>query len=448
MQLNAPSPSGSAPALRLALAAATAVLLAPAYAEAQSQAATTTQADGAAKRNNATWQVDSAVLIYKEDGGRVTAVEPVVSLRRTDGNDRTLGLKLTYDSLTGASPNGAVPQPTAQTFTSPSGASSYTTPARAQPLDPLFKDSRVAVALAWEQPLGENQRFSLGGNYSTEYDFESRALSTGFTRDFNNKNTTVSAGFAIESNTIDPVGGVATGLEPAFNFAGRKKSDTRRVMDLLFGVTQVMNRRWVMQFNVGLGRASGYHSDSYKLLSVVDGTTGLLTGDQYVNERRPDSRSRQTVYWQNKYHLATDVVDASYRFYRDDWGMRAHTFDLRYRFQFAGGMHIEPQWRYYQQNAANFYRGWFVEGQDWNSATNTAAAPYASSETRLGAFSANTLGVKWGVPLGRAGEFSVRLAVYRQVHKKPAQAPGVLQSMDIAPTLTAPMLLVGYSLPL
>ena len=378
MQLTPASTSGSAvPSLHLALAAAAAVLLAPAYAHAQSGAGPQTDTISSplstARRSKADWQIDSAVLIYKEDGGRVTAVEPVLSLRRTDGNDRTLGLKLTYDSLTGASPNGAVPQPTAQTFTSPSGASSYTTPARAQPLDPFFKDSRVALALAWEQPAGENQRISLGGNYSSEYDFTSFALSTAFARDFNNKNTTVSAGLALESNTINPVGGVATGLEPAFNFAGgRPNSDTRRVMDLLIGVTQVINRRWVMQWNLGIGRANGYHSDSYKVLSVVDGTTGLLTGDQYVNERRPDSRSRQTVYWQNKYHLASDVIDASYRFYRDDWGLRAHTLDLRYCFQFSGGMHIEPQWRYYQQNAASFSRGWLVEGQDWISATNTA----------------------------------------------------------------------------
>ncbi|MFZ2649482.1 MAG: DUF3570 domain-containing protein [Burkholderiaceae bacterium] len=53
-------------------------------------------------------------------GGRVSAIEPVLSARRTDANERTLSVSFNLDAVTGASPNGAVPQPTPQTFTSPS----------------------------------------------------------------------------------------------------------------------------------------------------------------------------------------------------------------------------------------------------------------------------------------------------------------------------------------
>jgi hypothetical protein len=440
--------AGAAPTspLRAALAAATAALLAPGLAAAQ--AAPAAQA--------AQWQVDSAVLIYQEGGGRVRAIEPVVSARRTDGNDRSVGLKLTLDALTGASPNGAAPQPTAQTFTSPSGEGRYTTPAGKTPLDPNFRDRRVALAGTLERPWGNGQRLSLGANVSSETDFKSLSISGGLARDFNQKNTTLSLTLALETDRIEAQGGMPTGLQPLRATTGGGGDDddgehegggSRTVADVLLGVTQVISRHWLMQTNLGFGRSSGYHSDPYTIISVVGGSTGLLTGDLYVSEARPESRSRLSLYWQNKVHLTQDVVDVSYRFYRDDWGVRAHTLDLRYRFEMGGGLYLEPHWRLHKQSKADFSYGWLVEGQGWNSSTHAAGVAYASADPRLAAFTAQTLGAKLGLPVGRAGEFTARLELYRQTPKALSGAPGALATLDLTPTLKATTLMLGYSLP-
>jgi len=442
----------AASSLRATLAAATAALLAPGLVAAQTTSA-------------AQWQVDSAVLVYQEGGGRVRAVEPVISARRTDGNDRTVGLKLTLDALTGASPNGAAPQPTAQTFTSPSGDSRYTTPAGKSPLDPNFRDRRVALAGTLERPWGTAQRLSLAANVSSETDFKSLSLSAGLARDFNQKNTTLSLTLALEADRIEAQGGVPTGLRPLRaggdgDGGGRGGDDdddrdddeheggaSRTVADVLLGVTQVINRHWLMQTNIGYGRSSGNHDDPYKILSVVDGSTGLLVGDRYVSESRPDSRSRLSVYWQNKLHLTQDVVDLSYRFYRDDWGVRAHTLDLRYRLELGAGLYLEPHLRLHQQSKADFSQGWLVEGQGWNSSTQTANVANASADPRLAAFTAQTLGAKFGMPLGRGGELTARLEFYRQTPKALAGAPGALRTLELTPTLKATTVMLGYSLP-
>ena len=451
MQLTGTAPAGATAPLHLALAAASAALLAPlaAHGQVTTPTATSSTANASGTTVRIPWQIDSAVLLYKEGGGRVSAFEPVVNARRTDGNDRTWNLTFTFDALTGASPNGAVPQPTPQTFTSPSGESSYTTPAGATPLDASFQDKRGALAFSLEQPWGENQRLSIGANVSAEYDFKSFALNTALARDFNNKNTAVSLGAAIEADRINAVGGSPLGLQQAFNpGTPRASSETRQVLDLLVGVTQVVNRRWLMQLNYGLGRGSGSHNDPYKVLSVVDGSTGLLTGDRFVTEARPDQRTRHSVYWQNKIHLNEDVVDVSYRYYRDDWGVRALTLDARYRHELAGGMHIEPHVRHYRQSAADFWRGWLVEGQGWSSATHSASVSAASADPRLAKFTGSTLGAKLGLPLGAGREFTVRLETYRQKQATPASAPGVLQTLDLVPTLKATTVLLGYSFPL
>lgn len=434
-ELSMPGTSSGKP-LRLALAAAAGALLAPLQAQAQD--------DQPGLR--VPWQVDSAVLLYSEADGRVRAVEPVVAARRTDARDRTLSLKLTLDSLTGASPSGAVPQPTAQTFTTPSGRATYQTPPGQIPLDPTFHDTRIALNAGWEQPWRQDSRLSVGGNFSGEHDFVSASVNAALAHDYNQKNTTASLGLALEYDTIKPEGGVPQGLQPMFGQLQKAASDKRTVVDVLAGVTQVMSRTWLMQVNYSLGRSSGYHTDPYKLLSVVDGSTGLITGDTYIAESRPDTRTRQSIFWQNKLHLERgDVVDLAYRYYRDDWGIKAHTLDARYRWQWTEQYHLEPHLRAYKQGAADFYRTFLVEGVDYDSTAGRSNLGFASADSRLAGFSAMTVGLKFGMALPGKREFSVRLESYRQKIDAPANAPGALQGLDLTPDLKAITLMAGYS---
>ena len=156
------------------------------------------------------WQFDSAVLYYAEQD-RVTAVEPVVRGKKQFGDDSELELKLTLDSLTGASHNGAIKSDKPQTFTSPSGSQEYQA-TNEVPLDDSFKDTRVAANMQYTRPFSRTMRWTAGMNFSNEYDFTSLGLNAGLLWDLNNKNTTLTFGLAHEADTIDPVGGVPIGL--------------------------------------------------------------------------------------------------------------------------------------------------------------------------------------------------------------------------------------------
>ena len=78
-------------------------------------------------------------------------------------------------------------------------------------------------------------------------------------------------------------------------------------MDLLLGLTQVLGRHTVMRVNYSYSDSSGYLTDPYKILSVVDPVTGDLVGRTpapgesgptgvYRFESRPDSRRKQGLY--------------------------------------------------------------------------------------------------------------------------------------------------------
>ncbi|HEV7986679.1 MAG TPA: DUF3570 domain-containing protein, partial [Steroidobacteraceae bacterium] len=77
----------------------------------------TARAQAAAENaGEAPLQIDASVLYYKENAGRVQTIEPVVSLVKDFGDQRILDGTLTLDTLSGATPNGAIPARTQQTF--------------------------------------------------------------------------------------------------------------------------------------------------------------------------------------------------------------------------------------------------------------------------------------------------------------------------------------------
>ena len=65
------------------------------------------------------WDFEVATLLYTESDDRVQAVEPIFSATRNFEDGEKLNFKLTFDTLTGASPNGATPSDQVQTFTDP-----------------------------------------------------------------------------------------------------------------------------------------------------------------------------------------------------------------------------------------------------------------------------------------------------------------------------------------
>jgi hypothetical protein len=387
------------------------------------------------------WDIDAAILFYSEGSDRVSLIEPVVAAGYTFDDESRLQLKLVADSLTGATPNGATPSKSEQTFTQPSGKGSYTTSPGDTPLDDTFRDTRVAVSADYNWPVRRTLNASVGGYFSNEYDFQSVSANAGLAWDLNNRNTTLSAGVSIEENELTPVGGVPTpfaSMAPAGTPQPRDgDSESKTVTDLLLGAAQVVNRDLIMQINYGYGTNDGYTTDPYKLLSVVDPVTGEPL--DYVYEKRPDSRVRQTLYAQGKYNLSDDVIDLSYRYYWDDWDITSHTADLKYRWSFDGGTFLEPRVRWYTQSAAEFFRYSLVDGEPFPE--------HATADYRQGEFEALTLGLRYGGTAFKTHTWSIRGEIYDQSgDSSPDEAIGEQKDLDLFPGVEAVLIAFSYSL--
>jgi len=390
------------------------------------------------------WSLDSALAYYHEDG-RVQAVEPVVDVTKVLPDGGALNLNFTFDALSGASPNGALTSRTAQTFASPSGKSLtasrhlYTIAPGQLPADPNYSDGRVAVGANWTVPLTRVTQVSIGEKFSYEDDFRSATVNLSVAHDFNDKNTTLSFGINNEYDALNPIGGTPV---PGSDYASFEKTGgkSKDGVGALLGVTQVMTRNWLTEFNLSVDRFKGYENDPYKITSLID-SAGNTTG--YAYESRPDQRVRKSAFWDNRVGLDTLSFAVSARYMSDDWGVRSDTAQLQVRWSLGDrDRYIEPTVRWYRQTAADFYTPWIMK----------AAAPitgYESSDSRLGAFHALTYGLKYAQKLSPHwflpdSEFNVRVEYYQQTFTEHMAVPQALEGLDLYPALKAILVQVGW----
>ena len=405
-----------------------------------------------AQASDTGWQAETAVRYYSEDG-RVTSVEPVLQLSNTDEQDRTISINIAYDSLSGASPNGAAVSDEIQTFTSTSGAgntsatsnttaqtttsasgrivtardndddddddddeygegtvSQYQANAGEVPLDPSFSDQRFAFSMNISQPVSRTLESSFGISYSQETDYQSVGMNGGATFLMNQKNTQLGVFFGVEKDEITAGGGTPLGLSSTQDEIKVSDSEDKLVLDMLVSLTQNLSPNAIMQANYSISQSSGYHTDPYKIISIVDADN--LPVD-YVFEHRPDERTKQSLYAAFKYHMFGDTFEASYRYMWDDWDVKSQTWESKYRLN-LGSFYIQPHYRLYKQTATDFYV---------NSLNATDSAPeFASADYRVGELTTQTVGgkISWRISLDKA--LSLRLEKYQQTGESDAAA--------------------------
>lgn len=413
-------------------------------------------------------QLDTSILFYQEAGGRVRAIEPSGTLTVHGEGGQVLTLGLVADSVTGATPNGAVPSDQAQTFVTPlkaegssttvtsaSGGSTviqlpptpgqlaaaalgrqYIVPANKLPMDRGFHDERVAGTFNWSQPLGSGLQGGFGGGYSQEHDFRAITANANIAQSFNGNNTTVSLSFNFEDDSSFPYGGVPRPMTVMNAKWKTPSSRGRTLYGVTAGLTEVMTRRWLLELDYSYGSSNGYQNDPYRIISVVDSSTGEPL--DYLYENRPGKRTRQSVYLDNKFDYGPSLTELSLRYYKDSWGIKSETAELSERIRLSRWLYIEPNVRWYKQTAANFFHNYLVNG--------VSLPRYASSDARLGKFTALTYGAQIGFNITNTSQIYVRGEYYDQKGTShPAGAIGQLQHQNLFSGVKATWVMVGYT---
>lgn len=279
--------------------------------------------------------------------------------------EHALGLNLTFESMSGASPWYVRPAPDGRPVQVMSGAS--------------IREERVAAdaSAALAIPRG-HVTATLGA--SDEDDYQSVSGGLAIEKTDEREAVTWSAGARYSDDRLTPT-------------QGRTPTDVteadKTTASAYGGVSVVLDRRTLFQAGVSLQRNDGYLTDPYKQVYIE-------SGPQIVSERRPGQR----LGWAGTLKLRRHVrepdaaLHLDYRYYHDDWEIDSHTVEAAWHQRVAVDWRVIPSVRWYSQSQASFYGAYFPV---------IPADGYRSSDYRLspfGAISARLDVVKTAGPLG------------------------------------------------
>lgn len=421
MQLNTPSARRvRAGRIGAALSAATCSLLVA--------VPLTAQAEGAA--GDKPWQVDLGLMNYSENNDRIQVKESTLRLKRQIDEDRSVSVRGGFDMVSGASPSGAV---SVQAKTAASGTGPMAD----------FKTNRRSIGLDFDTSVHENTRLTLVGDHSRQSAYESTGVGATLARDANNRNTTYVFGLGYSQDTAKPSDGIHYELKSATAPTTWKDKDQKEQLDLQLGVTQVLARGTLAQLSFVHSRSAGYMTNPYKIISVVNATSGNPGDYDPLTENRPRTRETNALYGQINQAVGNGVAYLGYRYFWDTWGVSAHTVDLRFRQPLAERWYVQPHFRWYQQSAADFYRSMIT-----NTEVINGLPKYATADYRLAKLHTATLGVKVGYKPAMGGEVNLRVETVRQDGEQtPWDAVGVQRDAGVFPTLKASIVSMSYTVP-
>ncbi|NJR40117.1 MAG: DUF3570 domain-containing protein, partial [Leptolyngbyaceae cyanobacterium CSU_1_4] len=127
-------------------------------------------------------------------------------------------------------------------------------------------------------------------------------------------------------------------------------------------------------------------------------------------ERYPETRTSNTGSARLKYYLPwRAAVDGHYRFFTDTWGIVAHTAELGYTQPMWGSWVFDASYRFYKQDAADFYRDLFPRRNTLN---------FQARDKELSTYTAQTIG------LGASWEFRISGCRGSRIARVDSRRPG------------------------
>lgn len=363
----------------------------------------------AAEIDNA-WVIDSSAVYYSEND-RVTVYKVIEDVKGAVSNEDTANLKVVFDTMSGPTPSGSVKR-TNLTFTGASGGS-ISSGAQTASLS-QFDDTRVAVSLDWNHEFDRLNNISYTGAISVENDY--RSFSGGATYKLSSKDRVFEFAFGVAGTTdeIFVVGTKATPVPLSDVSKGLSfGSGTKNTVEVITGLTYVINKRTIAQFNLVGGWIKGYLNDPYKIFSIVDSNNNEY--DQYF-EARPNSRTRASLVMNLNHQIypSNHILNLSYRYFTDDWGIKSHTLDTQYRINLSSKTYLTPHFRYYKQSSADFYSNSFTRSPTDPNPVSASLPEYLSADYRLDDMQSLTAGATLEHVFSGDGKLRSRLEYIHQ----------------------------------
>jgi len=243
----------------------------------------------------------------------------------------------------------------------------------------------VQGGLGYEVDLGQVQLdLYTGARFSKEPDYLSRGLGFTGTLSLFDRTTTFRTSAYWLNDDVGKIDRMAPSDDPN-TLVAKKRVDigTLKAFSLGIALDQVLTPTTVATLGYDGGFLDGFQANVYRAAVFQDGGARA--------EDHPSSRNRNAYFvWLAQYIMAThSAVRVGYRLYEDTWGLVAHAPEIRFHQEIGRNAELRLRYRYYTQNAANF----------WRKNGNLRADKYATADPKMSPFHDQTVGIKMRLAL-------------------------------------------------
>lgn len=411
-------------------------------------------------------QQDS-ILAYKKRVLDQTEVDFLISYYAQDGDNAAVTGGVGTEELTDITPTIVISVPLNEddVLTVDAGISSYTS-ASSSNLNPFDKtgasgggeneddDDRLApgdvTGSPWVASSGassqdvwasgtidyshssDDRNFIWNANisFATEYDYTSIGFGGGIAKQFNDKNTELSAHAKVYLDTWNPRypteldsyvevngdlndgffqgvtiwdqnGNASLQWQPVDGF-GLIQDKGRNTYSLSLSWSQVLSKNAQFSLFLDLVQQQGWlgnpmqrvyfadidnyyigNSESIPIYTSKQNTDVFQLADDI--ERLPDTRFKYPFGFRFNYYLNEKfTLRTYYRYYSDDWGVSSHTASLEIPFKVTSKFTLYPSYRFYNQTAADYFAPY---------ETHLSTEAFYTSDYDLSKFNANQFGL-------------------------------------------------------
>ncbi|MGJ1322388.1 DUF3570 domain-containing protein [Sphingobacterium faecium] len=320
-------------------------------------------------------QIDEINLVsaYYKQNGNNSAVTGGIGTEKLSDFANTFDLQLSKLNKVGNK----------NTFLFEIGIDNYTS-ASSDKIDPSTissasrSDTRIYPSLNWTQSNEKTgNSFGFTGSFSTEYDYQSLGAGFNLSRLSKNKNTQ----FDFKLSAFLDTWKVILPIElrsPANNGEGSKSegSSPRNSFSAAFSLTQVINPKLQALIMLEPAYQKGLLATKYQRVYFTDSSLKA--------ENLPDQRYKLPIAARLNY-FATDrvILRAYYRFFMDNWGVRAHTAEIEIPVKLTSFISVSPFYRYNNQTGARYFAPY---------GEHAPAAQYYTSDYDLSTLNSNFYG--------------------------------------------------------
>jgi hypothetical protein len=292
----------------------------------------------------------------------------------------------------------------------------YYTSASSDNIDPYTissaskEDLRIypsVIRTATDEKKGSSIITSL--SYSHESDYQSFGFGVGFSQRSKDKSAELTARAQVYFDQVKIILPIElrtpdTGGYPDAPNEYDYPHEHRNTISTSLSLSKIINQQFQLLFLTELTYQEGFLSLPFHRIYFKDNTV--------TTEKLPSSRFKIPIAVRANYFFGNRIVARGlYRFYKDDWGLNAHTADIETSFKLTPFFSITPFYRYYTQTAIDYFAPYLQHNK---------TDPYYSSNYDLSKFHSQFFGagLRFAPPKGLLGMRHWNMIEIRYGHYK------------------------------